>query len=107
MSAATRMPERTCVVNVRNGAPYTLYIGRANGRYRLRQSNWHNPFRMGPDGTHEDVLARYRVHVLSQAELLAQIGELRGDPGLLVRSPCPVGHRDPAHLPRSDPGSSR
>jgi hypothetical protein len=56
------MAEHTRVVNVRTGAPYTIYIGRANGRYRLRQSTWHNPFRIGWDGTRDEVLARYRTY---------------------------------------------
>lgn len=72
------MPEKTQVVNVKTGAPYTVYIGRANGRYRLRQSKWHNPFRIGPDGTRDEVLARYRAYLLDRPDLLAQIGELRG-----------------------------
>jgi hypothetical protein len=83
------MPELTRVVNVKAGTPYTVYIGRANGRYRLRQSMWHNPFRIGQDGTRDEVLARYRAYLLSRPELLAQIGEPRGQtPGCWC---APVG----------------
>jgi hypothetical protein len=71
------MAEQTRVVNVKTGAPYTVYIGRANGRYRLSQSKWHNPFKIGQDGTRDEVLARYRVYLLSRPDLLAQLGELR------------------------------
>lgn len=31
-------------------------------RYRLTQSIFHNPFRIGPDGDRNEVLAKYRVH---------------------------------------------
>ena len=70
------MPDQTRVVNVKTGAPYTVYIGRANGRYRLPRSKRHNPFRIGKDGTRDEVLPRYRAYLLGQPELLAQIGEL-------------------------------
>jgi hypothetical protein len=38
-----------------------VYIGRACNRkpWRLRQSKWHNRFRIGRDGTLEEVLAKY------------------------------------------------
>jgi len=72
------MGEQTRVVNVKTSARYTVYIGRANRRYRLRQSEWHNPFKIGQDGTREEVLAKYGAYLLARPELLAQIGGLRG-----------------------------
>lgn len=72
------MADQTRVINLKTGVPYTVYIGRANDRYRLRQSKWHNPFKIGPHGTRDEVLTQYRAYVLGRPELLAQIGELRG-----------------------------
>jgi len=36
------------------------------------------PFRPGPDGTREDVVARYREYLLSRPDLLDLLPELRG-----------------------------
>src|SRR5918992_3465083 len=71
------MPE-TRVVNVKSGQPYDLYIGRTNPRYRLPKSPWASPFKIGRDGTREEVLAKYRAWLMERPELLAQVGELRG-----------------------------
>jgi hypothetical protein len=71
------MPE-TRVVNLKSGQPYDLYIGRANPRYRLAKSKWANPFKLGRDGTRDEVIAKYRAWLLERPELLAQLGELRG-----------------------------
>ena len=68
----------TRVVNVKSGEPYDLYIGRANPRYRLGKSKWSNPFKIGRDGTRDEVLAKHRAWIMEQPELLAQVGELRG-----------------------------
>jgi hypothetical protein len=65
------------VVNVRTDR-YDLYIGRANVRYHLPRSKWHNPFRIGPDGTREQVLEKYRSYILGRPDLLAELNELRG-----------------------------
>ena len=66
------------VVNVRARVPYDTYIGRANPRYRLPQSKWHNPFKIGRDGDRDQVLARYRDYLLSRPDLVAALPELRG-----------------------------
>lgn len=47
-----------------------VYIG--------RPSKWGNPFRIGPDGTREEVVAKYRAWLLKQPHLLAALPELRG-----------------------------
>jgi len=55
---------------------YDVYIGRpARG---LLGSIWANPFKIGPDGTREQVIAKYRQYILSKPELLAQLESLRG-----------------------------
>jgi hypothetical protein len=65
------------VINLRSGEPYDLYIGRANSRYRLKASKWANPFKVGRDGTLNDVLQKYLDHVTHSA-LLNNLEELSG-----------------------------
>jgi hypothetical protein len=79
---------RTRVVNLKgrvreNGGACpegVLYIGRAmsRGGWRLPGSDWANPYRIGRDGTREEVIARYREYVLENPELRAALPELRG-----------------------------
>ncbi len=68
----------TIVVNVRTDPSYTVYIGRAVPRRRLTASKWANPFKIGPDGTREEVIAKYRAYLLKRPDLLADIGSLQG-----------------------------
>lgn len=49
---------------------YDVYVG--------RPSKWGNPFEIGRDGTRSEVIAKYRVWVQQQPELMASLGELRG-----------------------------
>lgn len=49
---------------------FDIYIG--------RPSIWGNPFKIGCDGTREEVIAKYREYVLSKPELLEQLESLRG-----------------------------
>lgn len=59
----------TRVVHVKRSR-YTVYIG--------RPSIWGNPFRIGADGTRDEVIAKYRDYILSRPDLLAQLHTLRG-----------------------------
>lgn len=97
------------VVNVRFTDSWTIYIGRANKFRRLPASKWANPFRIGLDGTREEVLAKYEHYVRNRSDLMTAISELDGqilgcwcwpDPchgGVFVRLleeiACPVGRR--------------
>jgi hypothetical protein len=56
-----------------------VYIGRAcnHGPWRLRKSKWHNPFKVGRDGTPEEVLAKYE-RWLHTSGRINDIDELRG-----------------------------
>ncbi len=56
-------------------APYTLYIGRANGD--LPRSKWANRFEIGKDGTREEVIAKYEVETRANPILMAALGELK------------------------------
>lgn len=58
----------TRVVHCRD--TYDIYIG--------RPSPWGNPFKIGPDGTREEVLGKYRSWVVTQPQIMARLGELRG-----------------------------
>lgn len=58
----------TTVVNVRHGH-FDVYIGRGG--------QWGNPFRIGPDGSREEVIEKYRVWILKQPVLLRQLPMLR------------------------------
>ncbi len=69
---------QTTVINLKTGARYDLYIGRENAAYGLERSKWANPFRLAHEAVRGTVLARYRMWLLSQPRLLADIGELRG-----------------------------
>ncbi len=48
---------------------YDVYIG--------RPSKWGNPFKIGKDGTREEVIQKYREWIMTQPELLAVLPELK------------------------------
>lgn len=55
-----------------------VYIGRENRTYGLPASKWGNPFRLERESDRPIVLARYRIWLLGEKELLAALPELRG-----------------------------
>ncbi len=57
-----------------------VYIGRANflGGWQLAQSKWHNPFKPKDIASKAERLRRYREHILSKPELIADLWELKG-----------------------------
>ena len=56
------------VVNKRN-THYDVYIGRG--------SKWGNPFVIGKDGSREEVIAKYKNHLLNSPDLLSSLHELK------------------------------
>jgi hypothetical protein len=62
------------VLNVQQGGkqPATdrVYVG--------RPSKWGNPFMIGRDGTHDQVIAKYRDSIVRQPALMGALDELRG-----------------------------
>jgi Domain of unknown function (DUF4326) len=66
------------VVNVRSGEPFDVYIGRRNRKYGFKESIWANPYRIGEDGTREEIIEKYRRYLLSNPSLLSHLEELRG-----------------------------
>jgi hypothetical protein len=62
--------------------PNSVYVGREErdrrtGAIRFRESRWFNPFKIGRDGSREEVVAKYRVRLLRQPDLMAALPELR------------------------------
>jgi len=60
---------KTHVVHIRHTVA-DVYVG--------RPSKWGNPYKVGRDGTREEVIEKYRAHILASPELLAAIPELKG-----------------------------
>jgi hypothetical protein len=52
---------------------------RRHGVIRFKESKWANPYRIGRDGTREEVIAQYRAELLRDPELMAALPELRGE----------------------------
>lgn len=61
--------EMTTVVHCKR-EPYDVYVGRG--------SKWGNPFKIGVDGTREEVCKKYKHWFLTQVNLICQLDELRG-----------------------------
>lgn len=56
--------------------PYDVYIGR--DMPGLPASKWENPFKIGYDGSREDVIAKFREYLINNDELMASLHELKG-----------------------------
>jgi hypothetical protein len=58
-----------------------VYIGRG-GRFRgygvWPDSKWRNQSKIGPGGTRDEVIAKYRAEIVQQPALMAALPELRG-----------------------------
>jgi hypothetical protein len=50
--------------------PYDIYIG--------RPSKWGNPFSIGPDGSRQEVIEKYRQFILNHPQLIEDLHELKG-----------------------------
>jgi hypothetical protein len=59
---------RTRVVHCNE--PHDIYIG--------RPSKWGNPFHIGPDGSRDEVIAKYAEWIKTQPHLLWLLSELKG-----------------------------
>jgi len=67
-SILTGVPLTSVVHCTRN--KYDIYIG--------RPSKWGNPFKIGIDGSRQEVISMYKVWILEQPKLMNSINELRG-----------------------------
>ena len=72
----TEGPTKTTVSNIRSSR-WSDHIGRDQVLID-RRTKWGNPFRIGIDGSREDVIAMYREWLLAQPQLLAQLPLLKG-----------------------------
>lgn len=43
-----------------------------------RSTEWGNPFVIGVDGTREEVIAKFRVHIRKRLDLMRRLPELKG-----------------------------
>jgi hypothetical protein len=50
----------------------------ADAVYIGRPTKWGNPFVIGPHGTRQEVVQKYKDYILSNQSLLSQVHELRG-----------------------------
>jgi hypothetical protein len=73
------------VVNLSGRKPQGLragevYIGHRfiGGGWRLPESKWSNPFKVGRGGTREETIAKYEASLRARPELIAALPELRG-----------------------------
>lgn len=66
----------TTVVHINQ--PHDVYIGRAVPRRRLAASKWANPYKIGPDGTRDEVVAKFKAYLMTRPDLLSALPELRG-----------------------------
>jgi hypothetical protein len=65
----------------KRGSGYDVYIGRrlTRGGHNLPESDWQNPYSIGPDGTREEVIEKFERYIRSRRpDLLARLGELDG-----------------------------
>ena len=58
------------VIVVRRSEPHDVYIG--------RPSKWGNPFKIGRDGTREEVINKYRKYISTREDLRLALSELWG-----------------------------
>lgn len=75
-----------------------VYVGRGNSRYGLLNSKWGNPFKVSGkttliSGSREDVVKRYRLHLLTHPTLKDDLHELRGKDLVCWCAPFPC-HAD-------------
>lgn len=72
----------TTVVNIKTGALYDVYIGRANIRLHLEETVWANPFKIGKHGTREEVLVKHETYLQARFRqnpaLWDELEKLRG-----------------------------
>ena len=69
LKEAHTVTNETRVVNRRH-EPYDVYIG--------RPSVWGNPYKIGRDGSREEVIAKYREYIIGQIEGGLSLEPLRG-----------------------------
>lgn len=76
---------------LRRGDPQYVYCGRGNRRYGLPHSKWHNPCVVEGSGeaARAAAIQGFREYLLSRADLLADLHELRGKTLVCWCAPLP------------------
>ena len=70
------------VFNKKNIYPAdAIYIG--------RPSKWGNPYKIGPDGTREEVIWKYKLYISQNQSLLNSLHELKGKDLVCFCKPLP------------------
>lgn len=68
----------TRVVHV-HAAPFDVYIGRRMDSAGFSEDSiWHNPFKIGPDGSRAEVIAAFAAYIRTQPDLVSKLRKLRG-----------------------------
>lgn len=60
---------------------HRLVVNISHGGYDVkvdRSTKWGNPFKIGRDGTRDEVIAKYREWVVKQPVLMSRINEIHG-----------------------------
>jgi len=57
-------------------SPFDVYIGRTC--YGFPSSIWANPYKVGVDGTRQEVIEKYREYLLSNEELMRLLPTIKG-----------------------------
>jgi hypothetical protein len=70
----------------------SVYVGGWTWQIR-NSSKWRNRFKIGRDGTRDEVVTKYRAWLLQQPELMAALPELRGRDLICWCAPLPC-HTD-------------
>ncbi len=72
----------TTRINVKTGAAYDVYMGRANPTYELEESPFANPFIIGRDGDRNEVCDLYEPYLdaklIAEPKLAAELASLKG-----------------------------
>lgn len=70
------------VCHITDNIEDAIYVGRANGRKRLKASPFANPFKVSDFGSRSECVTHYMHWLRMQPDLMAQLPELRNAPAL-------------------------
>lgn len=65
------------VAHVRDGIPGAIYVGRPMPRQRLKGHILANPFKIGRDGSRQEVIDRYKEFVVRDSHRMEALADLR------------------------------
>ncbi len=63
---------KTTVVNIRDGVPYDVYVGRSPEILKGPDAVWGNPFKIGIDGDRIEVIMKFGYWILEKPDLIAR-----------------------------------